>query len=100
MALTWPGRRWVEGGSMERKPGPTMSASLHSTTEPSPSSLTLNFFSMCARLSAAWRMAATTPGRHKPSTHSTVTLAPIIDLFGILLHVAIPRRPRAPAGAA
>ena len=88
--LTWPGRSLVEMGRLERNPGPTISASLHSRTVPSPSSLTLNFFSPGNKLSAGLDLiAATTPGRQNPSTHLTVTLAPIIDLLGILFVLAI-----------
>ena len=77
-------------GRLERNPGPTISASLHSRTVPRPSSLTLNFFSPGNKLSAGLDLiAATTPGRQNPSTHLTVTLAPIIDLFGILFVLAI-----------
>ena len=100
--LTWPGRSLVEIGRLERKPGPTISASLHSITVPSLSNLTLNFFSPEGKSRPGLDlMAATTPGRQNPSTHLTVTLAPIIDLFGILFVLAMSaifslngRRPR------
>ena len=100
--LTWPGRSLVEIGRLERNPGPTISASLHSITVPSLSNLTLNFFSLSGKSRAGLDlMAATTPGRQNPSTHLTVTLAPIIDLFGILFVLAMSaifslngRRPR------
>ena len=100
--LTWPGRSLVEIGRLERNPGPTISASLHSITVPSLSNLTLNFFSPLGKSRAGLDlMAATTPGRQNPSTHLTVTLAPIIDLFGILFVLAMSaifslngRRPR------
>ena len=75
-------------GRFERNPGPTISASLHSNTLPRPSSLTLNFFSP-ENSAGLDLIAATSPGRQNPSTHLTVTLAPIIDLFGILLVLAI-----------
>ena len=81
-SLTCPGRSLVEQGRFERNPGPTISASLHSRTVPRPSSLTLNFFS--PKSAGLDLIAATTPVRQNPSTHLTVTLAPIIDLFGIL----------------
>ena len=100
--LTWPGRSLVEIGRLERNPGPTISASLHSITVPSLSNLTLNFFSPAGKSRPGLDlMAATTPGRQNPSTHLTVTLAPIIDLFGILFVLAMSaifslngRRPR------
>ena len=75
-------------GRFERNPGPTISASLHSKTLPRPSSLTLNFFSP-EKSAGLDLIAATRPGRQNPSTHLTVTLAPIIDLFGILFVLAI-----------
>ena len=75
-------------GRFERNPGPTISASLHSNTLPRPSSLTLNFFSP-ENSAGLDLIAATRPGRQNPSTHLTVTLAPIIDLFGILFVLAI-----------
>ena len=88
-------------GRLVRKPGPTISASLHSNTDPIISNLTLNFFSPGKSRPGLDLMAATTPGRQNPSTHLTVTLAPIIDLFGILFVLAMSaifslngRRPR------
>ena len=77
-------------GRLVRKPGPTISASLHSNTDPIVSNRTLNIFSPGNKVAAGLDlMAATTPGRQNPSTHLTVTLAPIIDLFGIRFVLAI-----------
>merc|ERR1719397_154438 len=87
-----PGRSLVEIGRFDRNPGPTISASLHSSTVPKPSNLTLNFFSIPENSIGLDLIAATTAGRQNPSTHLTVTLAPIIDLFGILFVLAISTR--------
>ena len=76
-------------GRFDKNPGPTISASLHSSTVPKPSNLTLNFFSIPENSIGLDLIAATTAGRQNPSTHLTVTLAPIIDLFGILFVLAI-----------